>query len=154
MTPAQIGLAVLLVGAMLYTVYGYPHHYGALTGRSRLFRTVGLVVIDLLLVLVLMGMSIDFKADVTPQIAVLRAALYWGACVILGLSLPCIALLDALESYTAVRREKRDFMQQMIQEEIEKVQARAGQTKAEKEDDNVVPRSDNAVSRSNKTDSE
>jgi hypothetical protein len=128
MTPAQIGIAVLLVGAMAYTVYGYPHHYGALTGRSRLFRTVGLVVIDLLLVLVLMGMFIDFGAEVTRRVAAVRAAFYWGACVLLGLSLPFIALLDALESYTAVRREKRDFLQQMIQEEIEKVQARKGQT--------------------------
>jgi hypothetical protein len=144
MTPAQIGISILMVGAMAYTVFGYPHRYGALTGRSRLYRTVGLIAIDLLLVLVLMGTLIDFGADVPRRIAALRAALYWSACVILGLSLPCIALLDALESYTAVRREKRDFVQQMIQEEITRAQARngdfqspqAGQTKAsEKQDD-------------------
>jgi hypothetical protein len=80
-------------------------------------------VIDLLLMLVLMGTYMNFGAEVSKQVAVARFALYWGACIILGLSLPFIALLDALESYVAVRREKREFLETMIQEEVERIEA-------------------------------
>ena len=61
MLTAQIVLGLCLLGALTYTVLAYPNKYGALSGRSRLFRTVGLFLLDVLLALVLMYTFIDFK---------------------------------------------------------------------------------------------
>lgn len=117
MSPAQIVLAVLLAAALAYTVYGYPHRYGALTGRSRLYRTVGLFLLSLLLMLVFMGQFIDFYAGVERRTGALRGTFYWASCFMLGVMLPIIAVLDALESFVAVRREKRDYLTNLWQEE-------------------------------------
>lgn len=130
MTAGQWTLAFLLLFASGYTVWGYPHKYFALSGRSRLYRTVGLAALDLLLLLVLMGTFIDFKADVTLRVALVRQLFYWAACLVLGLTLPLVGVLDALESYTAMRRERRAFLEQIVEEEA----ARARQTKARNAD--------------------
>lgn len=122
MSPAQIVLGVLLAAALAYTVYGYPHRYGALTGRSRLYRTVGLFLLSLLLMLVFMGQFIDFYAGIERKVGALRWVFYQSSCLLLGLMLPIIAFLDTLESVVAVRREKRDYLLNMWQEE----QARLG----------------------------
>jgi hypothetical protein len=117
MSSVQIVLAVLLIAALTYMVYGYPQRYGALTGRSRLYRTVGLFLLSLLLMLVFVGQFIDFYAGVERKVGALRWAFYWMSCLLLGLMLPVIAFLDSLESFVAVRREKRDYMANLWQEE-------------------------------------
>lgn len=117
----QIALAALLGGSVFYTVFGYPHRYGALSGRSRLFRTFGLLLLDLLLALALMWFFLDFGDG---RIALARQGFYLASCVILGLALLCIALLDALETLVAARREERDFVRQILRDEIEQVKKR------------------------------
>ncbi|MDX1933841.1 MAG: hypothetical protein SFU56_14680 [Capsulimonadales bacterium] len=121
MSPAQIVMAVLLAATLFYTVYAYPNRYGALTGRSRLYRTVGLFLLSLLLMLVFIGTYIDFRADVTPRAGLIRMIFYWASCLMLGLILPVIAFLDSLESFVAVRREKRDYLMNMWQEEQQRL---------------------------------
>jgi hypothetical protein len=123
MQAPQIILAVLLGAAVLYTVFGYKHRYGALSGRSRLFRTLGLILIDLLLALVLMWFFIPFGEG---NLGGIRQLLYILSCVILVLALFCIAMLDALETIVAARREERSFVRQVLQEEIQKAKLREG----------------------------
>jgi hypothetical protein len=125
MNAARIALGILLLIAVGYTIYGYPHKYGALTGRSRLYRTLGLCIIDLLLMLVLMGTLIDFYDGVTKQIGALRQVFYWSSCLALGLMLPLVAALDALESFVAVRREKREFLEKIVRDELERAASTA-----------------------------
>lgn len=123
MQAPQILLAVLLGGAILYTVFGYQHRYGALSGRSRLFRTLGLVIIDLLLALTLMWFFIDFGVG---KLGIARQGFYLASCVVLVLALFCIALLDALETIVAARREESKFVRQVLQEEILQARLREG----------------------------
>ena len=123
MQAPQIILAVLLVGAVLYTVFGYRSRYGALSGRSRLFRTLGLVVMDLLLALSLMWFFIPFGDG---RLGLARQGFYIASCVVLVLALLCIALLDALETIVAARREERSFVRQILQEEIQQARLREG----------------------------
>lgn len=139
MTGAQIALWLALAVAVAYTVLAYPNKYGALTGRSRLYRTVGLCIIDLLLMLVLMGTYIDFFHEVTRRVGLIRQVFYWSSCLVLGLSLPLVAALDALESYSAVRREKRAFLDKMIQDEVERVKAAAEEKQRKQRDDSARP---------------
>ena len=120
MTATQIFLGIVLAAALGYTVYGYPGKYGALSGRSRLYRTVGLCIFDLLLILLFLGAFVDFNEGVMPRVAAVRRLLYLMSCVTLGLTLPLIAALDALESYSSVRRERREFLQKMAEEERER----------------------------------
>jgi hypothetical protein len=122
MNPFQIILALVFAAACVYTVLGYPARYGALTGRSRLFRTVGLFLFDLLLGLVLLGTFIDFAYNTTRVIGNFRALSYALACLFLALALMCIAILDWLESLVAYRREQRNLLQQMAREEWERAQ--------------------------------
>ncbi len=123
MQAPQIILAVLLAGAVLYTVLGYRHRYSALSGRSRLFRTVGLVLIDLLLALVLMWFFIPFGDG---KLGLARQGFYIASCVVLVLALLCIAMLDALETIVAARREESKFVRQVLQEEILQARLREG----------------------------
>ena len=110
MSGPQIFLAALFGAACVYTVVGYPNKYGALSGRSRLFRTVGLFLLDLLLGLTLLGTFLDFRYGVTPKVALGRLMTYVLACVFLALSLVCIAVLDSLESLVVFRRTQRDLL--------------------------------------------
>lgn len=126
----QITLTVFLVIAVGYTVWGYPRKYGALSGRSRLYRTAGVGIIILLLTLWLIGASTDFYAGVDRRMGSLREIAHWGAILLLALSLPFVAVLDALETYVTGRRQKRAFLEQMIREEIERAQAKAAEKKA------------------------
>lgn len=119
MLAAQIILALCVLGALTYTVLAYPNKYGALSGRSRLFRTAGLFLLDVLLVLVLMYTFIDFNAGVTPRVGLLRLVFYVASCLFLCFALVCVSLLDALESYSAVRRERRNYLESVIQAEQE-----------------------------------
>ena len=133
MLTAQIILGLLTLGALAYTVVAYPNKYGALSGRSRLFRTVGLFLLDVLLVLVLMYTFIDFRAGVTPRVGAFRFLFYVASCLFLCFALVCVALLDALESYSSVRRERRTYLNVVIQEEVEKAQREAEAKKAKKD---------------------
>ena len=121
MTAMQIFLGMVLAAALGYTVLGYPGKYGALTGRSRLFRTVGLCIFDLLLILLFLGAFVDFNEGVVERVAAIRRLLYLMSCVTLTLTLPLIAALDALESYSSVRRERREFLNKLVEEERERV---------------------------------
>ena len=123
MQAPQIILAVLLGGAVLYTVFGYRSRYGALSGRSRLFRTLGLVIMDLLFALSLMWFFIPFGDG---KLGAVRNLLYISSCVILALALLCIAMLDALETIVTARREERNFVRQILQEEIQQARLREG----------------------------
>lgn len=114
MTVFQGVLAVGFVAACAYTVVGYPSRYGALSGRSRLFRTVGLFLFDLLLGLVLLGTFLPFGGPNKAAEAV-RLVAYLMACLFLALSLICIAVLDWLESFVVYRRAQRDLAQQILQ---------------------------------------
>ncbi|GAB4458096.1 MAG: hypothetical protein OHK0029_18830 [Armatimonadaceae bacterium] len=120
----QIVLIVLLVAAVGYAVLGFRSRYGALSGRSRFFRISGLGMLIVLLILALAGTYIDFSVGVSERGAAIRQLSYWMICVMLALCLPLVAVLDALETYVAARKEKREFLQNMIREEIEKAQAK------------------------------
>lgn len=131
MTAMQFILGILLAAALGYTVIGYPHKYGALTGRSRLFRTVGLCVIDLLLVLGFFGTFADFRTGVDPRLAQVRYLLYLLSCLTLLLTLPLIAALDALEVYSVARRERREYLNKIVEEERERTLRKKADADAE-----------------------
>ncbi|WP_395144116.1 hypothetical protein [Armatimonas sp.] len=103
---------ILLAVAVGLTFYGYPRGYGALSARSRLFRTAGMALLVLLLALTMVFVGQDFVGRVGDlQKLALLISLYG-----LGLSLVCIALLDALESFVAMRKAERQALQQVIEE--------------------------------------
>ena len=129
MLTAQIFLGLCTVGALAYTVLAYPNKYGALSGRSRLFRTVGIFLLDVLLALVLMYTFIDFNADVTPRVAALRQIFYFASCLFLCFALVCTAVLDALESYSSVRRERRTYLTSLMEAEMEKAKRESEEQK-------------------------
>lgn len=113
----QIFLGVLVLAASTYTVLGYPHKYGALSGRSRLFRTLGVFLLDLLLGLTLLYTFIDFAYGADKRVAAARAAAYILACLFLAFALLTTALLDSLESVVAYRRERRRALEEIIRGE-------------------------------------
>lgn len=123
----------LLAIALAATVWGYPHKYGALSGRSRLFRTVGVVLIDLLLITVLMYFSTDWTAmkyrvgmtssDALKLVAASQA-LYLVTWVIIMIWSVGMGLLDALENFSVYRRQRRQALDEMIQEAIAASQAK------------------------------
>jgi hypothetical protein len=102
---------VLLLAALAYTVIGYPKRYGALSGKSRLFRVAGLGLLNLLLILVLIYLASHFVG----RIGAIQKMAFLAGFVGLVLSIVCVALLDVLESLTVLRREERAAMQQAIE---------------------------------------
>jgi hypothetical protein len=127
MTTVQTVFAALLGVAALVTVVGYPRKYGALSGRSRLFRTLGVLLIDLLLVLLLAYFSTDFKAIPDARVAAVRGGIYLISFVLITFSLVGLALLDTLESVVVYRRERRAAVEQMIREEVAHIQQKREQ---------------------------
>jgi hypothetical protein len=122
MNPLQITFGALLAAALLVTVVGYGRKYGALSGRSRLFRTAGMGLIDLLLVVGLILVSGNREAALaagTLNAFAVRQLVLLTVVVFLTLSLIGVAALDALENVTVYRRERRQAMQDMIRAEIE-----------------------------------
>jgi membrane protease YdiL (CAAX protease family) len=117
MTPVQITFGSLLAVALLVTVIGYPRKYGALSGRSRLYRTLGVALIDLLLVVILVFVSTDFSSIVDPRVRAVRVIIYTLTFLFLTLSLMGLAGLDVLESIVVYRRERRAALEQMVREE-------------------------------------
>lgn len=103
------GLLIIVIGV---TVVGYPRGYGALSGRSRLYRTSGMGLLDLLIFLALVYLS----RSALGKLPALQLLSFLAAFLGLGISLLCVALLDALESLVAMRRVERQVIQQVIEE--------------------------------------
>ena len=118
MNQVQLILAGLLGVSALVTIFGYSRKYFALSGRSRLFRTVGLVIINLLFVTLIAFCGTDWKAIANPTEAKIRAAIYLALFGLMTISLFLLASLDVLESLVVYRRERREAMQQMVTEVV------------------------------------
>lgn len=112
MTPLQLVFWGLLIVSVGVTVWGYRRGYGALSGRSRLFRTTGMGLLDLLILMGLVYITRNLAGKMPPLQMLSFLAIFLG----LGVSLVCIALLDALESVVAMRRVERQVIQQVIEE--------------------------------------
>lgn len=109
---------VLLALTIGLTIYFYPKGYGALTGRSRLFRAAGMGLLCLLLALAMIFVGREFVGRVGAlQKLALLISIYG-----IGISMICLALLDALESFVAMRKAQRQVVQQAIQTVIEEAQ--------------------------------
>lgn len=113
----KLVLGLLLAAAVLITVLGYPKRYGALSARSRLFRTGGMGLVIVLLVVALAYAALP-PLDGTRIVAFRHLSLMIVG-VMLALSLACVALLDALESFSVLRREERAVLNRMVQEAAE-----------------------------------
>ena len=117
MTALQVVLAALLCAAFAYSVIGYPKGYGALSGRSRLFRTSGMALLVLLLALVLIASSTAVLHG--DRIGAVRHAALLLSSLLVAFSLCGVAVLDALESFVVVRRERRSALNRVIAETVE-----------------------------------
>lgn len=121
----QIALAVIFVLTVIFAVRGYPSGYGALSNRSRLYRTAALGLLILLIIVAFVGFSLPLdgprKLIAFRQISILLVS------VMLALSLVCAAGLDALESYSVVRRQERLANQKVAEELQSQLQKRKEQ---------------------------
>lgn len=121
MSAAQVVFGALFAASCTYTVVGYPGRYGALSGRSRLFRTVGLFLLNLLLGIVLIGTFVDWRPPSDPgqgRALAFRLLAYTLACVFLALSLLCVAALDWLELQVVLRRSRSDVLRKIAEDEL------------------------------------
>jgi len=127
MNPLQSLFSILLGIGVVYTVWGYPRKYGALSGRSRLFRTIGLVLINLLLITLLIFASTDWNEQLyhvgsipenARRMVKISQLLYYVTWLILGLFLLGVAMLDGLENFTIYRRQRREALENMIAEAV------------------------------------
>ena len=140
MTATQIVLVLATVAALVVTVVAYPNKYGALSGRSRLFRTVGMAIFDLLLMLVTLATFIDFRVGVAPRLAPIREGFYLASCFFLCFALMCVCALDALESISRLRRESRESLDSILRTEIEKARAEFASKTAQKQSETTEDR--------------
>lgn len=111
----QIALAVVFVLAVIFAVRGYPLGYGALSKRSRLYRTAALGLLILLVIVAFVGFSLPLEGP--KKLIAFRQISILLVSVMLALSLVCAAGLDALESYSVVRRQER-LANQMVAEDL------------------------------------
>lgn len=109
----RIFLGLLFSLVMVATVWGYPRRYGALSARSRLFRTAGLGLLLLLVAVAWFLVSLP-PLDGTRMTAFRHLSLY-ATGVFLALSLACIAVLDSLEVWSVMRREERARVRQFVE---------------------------------------
>jgi membrane protease YdiL (CAAX protease family) len=112
----QIALAVVFVMTVIFAVRGYPSGYGALSKRSRLYRTAALGLLILLIIVAFVGFSLPL--DGPKKLIAFRQISILLVSVMLALSLVCAAGLDALESYSVVRRQER-LANQKVAEELQ-----------------------------------
>ena len=112
----QIALAVVFVISVIYAVRGYPSGYGALSKRSRLYRTAALGLLILLIIVAFVGFSLPL--DGPKRLIAFRQISILLVSVMLALSLVCAAGLDALESYSVVRRQER-LANQKVAEDLQ-----------------------------------
>lgn len=110
----QVALAIVFVLAVIFAVRGYPSGYGALSKRSRLYRTAALGLLILLIIVAFVGFSLPL--DGPKKLIAFRQLSILLVSVMLALSLVCAAGLDALESYSVVRRQERLANQQVAEE--------------------------------------
>jgi membrane protease YdiL (CAAX protease family) len=110
----QIALAIVFVMAVIFAVRGYPSGYGALSKRSRLYRTAALGLLILLIIVAFVGFSLPL--DGPKKLIAFRQLSILLVSVMLALSLVCAAGLDALESYSVVRRQERLANQKVAEE--------------------------------------
>lgn len=125
----------LLAGTVGYTIWGYPRKYGALSGKSRLFRTVGMVLANLLLLTVFLYFSTDWTAmkyrigvpsQDSARLVKASQLLYGTTWVLLATLLVGTAGLDSLENFTIYRKRRREAVDEMIQEAVAASQAKRG----------------------------
>jgi Na+/melibiose symporter-like transporter len=112
MNPVQLLLALGFLGTLAYLILGWPRRFGALSDRSWRFRLAGL---GLLLLLCGLGW---FAAGmvVGNRVGAIRYMSLLLSCILITLSLACVALLDALESLTVIRKERRAELNKVIEE--------------------------------------
>jgi hypothetical protein len=110
----QVALAVVFVMTVIFAVRGYPSGYGALSMRSRLYRTAALGLLILLVIVAYVGFSLPI--DGPKKLIAFRQLSILLVSVMLALSLVCAAGLDALESYSVVRRQERIANQQVAED--------------------------------------
>lgn len=127
----------LLAGTVGYTIWGYPRKYGALSGKSRLFRTLGLVLVNLLVFTVFLYFSTDWNAmqyrigvpsQDSARLVKASQLLYGVTWVLLTILLVGVAGLDSLENFTIYRRQRREAVDEMIQDAIAASQAKRAAT--------------------------
>lgn len=118
----QIALAVVFVMTVIFAVRGYPSGYGALSKRSRLYRTAALGLLILLVIVAFVGFSLPL--DGPKKLIAFRQISILLVSVMLALSLVCAAGLDALESYSVVRRQERLANQKVAEELQSQLQGR------------------------------
>ncbi len=129
----QWGFGALLAGTVAYTVWGYPRKYGAMSGKSRLFRTVGIVLANLFLLTVLLYFSTDWNAmqyrigvpsQDSARLVKASQLLYGVTWVMLSILLVGIAALDSLENFTVYRKIRREAVEEMIRDAVAAGQAK------------------------------
>jgi Na+/melibiose symporter-like transporter len=114
MSGLQVCLALGFLGVLVYLVLGWPKRFGALSDRSWRFRLSGL---GLLLLLFLLGwLASGIVVSKGNKVGAIRYMSLLISCVLITLSLTCVALLDALESYRVVRKERRVELNKLIDE--------------------------------------
>jgi membrane protease YdiL (CAAX protease family) len=116
----QMVMGALLIGALFVTVFFFPKKYGALSGKSFLFRAVGMVLLDLLCFLMVIIVAGKFAPG---KEGALRFALLNIGAYLVGIGAVFVALLDSLETYVAGRRAQREQNLRLIEETIAKEQA-------------------------------
>jgi len=99
---------------VIVLVAGYPRGYGALSPRSRLYRTGGL---GLMLVLLIVGVAyVSLPPLDGSRITAFRYLMLFGIGVMIALAVACVAVLDALESLSVLRREQRTALHSMAED--------------------------------------
>lgn len=109
----QIFLVLAFGVLAVFAVKSYPSGYGALSPRSRMYRTACTGMLLLLIAVAWIGFSVPDSVD---KILVIRKVSIWLVAVLLSGSLVMTALLDALESYSVVRKLERIESQRLATE--------------------------------------
>lgn len=142
MNALQLIFGILFGISAVYTVWGFPRKYGALSGRSRLFRTIGMVLINLLLVTLVIFFSTDwngqlYQVGVDPARArymvKISQLLYFVTWLLMGVFLMGVALFDSLENFTLYRRQRREALEKMIADAVAVQQQKRAVTTANNE---------------------
>ncbi len=116
MSVLQLFLTLGFLGTLTYLVLGWPRRFGALSDRSWRFRLAGL---GLLLVLFALGwFAAGMVVGRGNKVGAIRYLSLILSCVLVTLSLSCVALLDALESYSVIRKERRGELNKLIDETV------------------------------------
>ena len=113
----------LLAAALSYTVWGYGKKYGALSGKSRLFRTVGMILLDLLLTTVVVYFCTDWNAmryrigtpsEQAAQLVALSQGLYFATWFLVSVLILGCAGLDSLENFSIYRKQRREALDELV----------------------------------------